>query len=87
MEVNIKQRMSDGLRITDFNRSFFVDREEALRLELSLNKSAWGYQWSNIGQELFEYHTQKNEFITVITLTEEQFNILLAFRNRRRNSS
>jgi hypothetical protein len=79
--------MSGGLRMTDCNRSFFVDREQALRLELSLNKSARGHQWSNIGQELFDYHTKKNEFIIVIILTEEQYDTLLAFRNRRRYSS
>jgi hypothetical protein len=64
------------LTITDTCRIFAVTHEEALRLELKLNKTSMGHKWSYIGDILFDYASMTNDAKQQLTVTMEQFALL-----------
>lgn len=64
------------LCITDMTSWFFLEPEEAIDLELRLNKTIYGRPWSFIGDHLFNYARKKN-VSTSLVVTKDQFSVLL----------
>jgi hypothetical protein len=62
----------DVLTITDGVQSIKVKKEEAIRMELNLNKSKYKREWIHLGDILFEFGSNKKD-ISVLTVTTEQF--------------
>ena len=62
----------DVLTITDGVQSIKVKKEEAIRMELNLNKSKYNREWIHLGDALFEFGSNKKD-ISVLTVTTEQF--------------
>lgn len=68
------------LLIDTLDNSFSVTRQEALKLELSLNLSKYGKEWKHIGDKLYCFYTgDTNE--NKILLTPYQFNYLINLLN------
>jgi len=62
----------DILTITDRIQLIKVKKEEAIRMELNLNKSQHKREWIYLGDALFEFGSNKKD-ISVLTVTTEQF--------------
>jgi hypothetical protein len=62
----------DVLTITDGIQLIKVKKEEAIRMELNLNKSQHKREWIHLGDALFEFGSNKKD-ISVLTVTTEQF--------------
>ena len=62
----------DVLTITDGIQLIKVKKEEAIRMELNLNKSQYKREWIHLGDALFEFGSNKKD-INVLTVTTEQF--------------
>ena len=63
------------LRITSGEEFYAVDRATAIRLELALNKSIYGFTWSRIGDALYTFgggYPSPEE----LRVTPEQFSFL-----------
>ena len=62
----------DVLKITDGEQSIKVNKKEAIRMELNLNKSQHKREWIHLGDALFDFGSNKKD-ISVLTVTNEQF--------------
>jgi hypothetical protein len=62
----------DVLTVTDGVQLIKVKKEEAIRMELNLNKSKHKREWIHLGDALFEFGSNKKD-ISVLTVTTEQF--------------
>jgi hypothetical protein len=60
------------LTITDGLCSLKVNKKEAIRMELNLNKSQHKREWIHLGDALFDFGSNKKD-ISVLTVTTEQF--------------
>jgi hypothetical protein len=60
------------LTITDGLCSLKVNKKEAIRMELNLNKSQHKREWIHLGDALFEFGSNKKD-ISILTVTTEQF--------------
>jgi len=65
--------MDEFLTVTDGTRQLLVNRGDAIRLELKLNKSPFGFKWSAVGDVLFNFGSSKQDASTKLAVTEEQF--------------
>ena len=63
------------LNITDRNRSFMLNTEESLDLELKLNVTQYGHHWKSIGDVLYDHAIKKISDYNLI-VTNEQYNFL-----------
>lgn len=63
----------DVLKITDGEQSIKVNRQDAIRMELKLNKSDNKRTWIHIGDALFDFGSNKKDGPTILKVTEEQF--------------
>jgi hypothetical protein len=63
----------DVLKITDGEQSIKVNRQDAIRMELKLNKSDNKRTWIDIGDALFDFGSNKKDGSTILKVTEEQF--------------
>ena len=70
----------DVLKITDGAQSIKVNKGDAIRMELKLNKSEHKRTWIHIGDALFEYGSKNNGSVT-LKVTEEQFVFLEEMHN------
>jgi len=77
------------LTITDGLCSLKVNKKEAIRMELNLNKSQHKREWIHLGDALFDFGSNKKD-ISVLTVTTEQylfleelFNMLDYYRETR----
>ena len=68
--------MDELLTVTDGTRQLKVNRGDAIRLELKLNKSPNGFKWSAIGDVLFNFGSSKNGAATLLNVTDEQYSYL-----------
>ena len=59
----------------DDKKSLFLTKQQALQLELELNKSEKGHEWKDIGDKLYNFyiHTITNSTLLV---SEEQYDYL-----------
>ena len=55
--------------------SLSLNSEQARSMELKLNTSTKGHIWKEIGDYLFDFHTEKTDN-TIHHITLEQFNFL-----------
>ena len=62
----------DVLKITDGAQSIKVNKGDAIRMELKLNKSENKRTWIHIGDALFDFGSNKKE-ATILTVTTEQY--------------
>ena len=62
----------DVLKITDGAQSIKVNKGDAIRMELKLNKSEHKRAWIHIGDALFDFGSNKKE-ATILTVTTEQY--------------
>ena len=62
----------DVLTITDGIQLIKVKKEEAIRMELNLNKTEHNRTWIHIGDALFEFGSNKKD-ISILTVSTEQF--------------
>jgi hypothetical protein len=62
----------DVLKITDGEQSIKINKGDAIRMELKLNKSDNKRTWIHIGDSLFDFGSNKKD-ISVLTVTTEQF--------------
>ena len=67
--------------------SYMLKKNEAYTMEIELNKSPYGHKWSEIGDKLYNYATNKKE-IKTLTITSIQFGYLiqLLINHNKRNS-
>jgi hypothetical protein len=70
----------DVLKITDGEQSIKVNKKEAIRMELNLNKSKHKREWIHLGDALFDFGSNKKD-ISVLTVTNEQFLFLKELYN------
>jgi hypothetical protein len=62
----------DVLTITDGIQLIKVKKEEAIRMELNLNKTEHNRTWIHLGDALFEFGSNKKD-ISILTVSTEQF--------------
>ena len=62
----------DVLKITDGGQSINVNKGDAIRMELKLNKTEHKRTWIHIGDALFDFGSNKKE-ATILTVTSEQY--------------
>jgi hypothetical protein len=62
----------DVLKITDGEQSIRVNKGDAIRMELKLNKTEHKRTWIDIGDALFDFGSNKKD-ISVLTVTTDQF--------------
>jgi hypothetical protein len=62
----------DVLKITDGEQAIKVNKGDAIRMELKLNKTEHKRTWIHIGDALFDFGSNKKE-VNVLTVTTEQF--------------
>ena len=62
----------DVLKITDGAQSIKVNKGDAIRMELKLNKSENKRTWIHIGDALFDFGSNKKE-ATILNVTTEQY--------------
>ena len=68
--------MSNILVFTDQNNNLFkVDKNTALKLEVSLNLTEYGKTWREIGDILYNFAAGRNTDL-LVTITNEQLNYL-----------
>ena len=68
--------MSNILVFTDQNNNLFkVDKNTALKLEVSLNLTEYGKTWREIGDILYNFAIGRNTDL-LVTITNEQLNYL-----------
>ena len=63
----------DVLKITDGEQSIKVNKGDAIRMELKLNKSEHKRSWIHIGDALFDFGSNKKEALNILTVTSEQY--------------
>ena len=61
------------LIITDGLCSLKVNKKDAIRMELNLNKSQHKREWIHLGDALFAFGSNKKDAPTLLTVTTEQF--------------
>ena len=67
--------MSNILVFTDQNNNLFkVDKNTALKLEVSLNLTEYGKTWREIGDILYNFAGRNTDLL--VTITNEQLNYL-----------
>ena len=62
----------DVLKITDGEQAIKVNKGDAIRMELKINKSEHKSAWIHIGDALFDFGSNKKE-ATILTVTTEQY--------------
>ena len=67
--------MEPLLEITDTNQSFHVNQKEAIMIELKLNISQYGNQWSKLGDALYNFGSKKDSN-TLLKVTTDQYQYL-----------
>ena len=67
----------------DGKHRFTLEKKECIPLELKLNVSSKGREWSHIGTILFEFATEKPKALTSITLTDAQYEFLIMLMGKR----
>ena len=66
------------LRITDSEHAFEIEKEEAIQLELKLNVTQYGKQWSYIGDKLYAFGSgSESDDIFVVSAQQYAFLELL----------
>ena len=65
--------MDELLTVTDGTRQLKINKGDAIRLELKLNKSPYGFKWSAVGDALFNFGTDKKEAVKLLHVTNEQY--------------
>ena len=63
---------------SDPTRSMSISRPIALHLELKLNLSEYGHTWSHIGDDLFNFMSEKS-MKESIKITGKQFDVLSSY--------
>lgn len=72
------------LNITDNLRSFMVNTEESLDLELKLNVTQYGHQWKSIGDILYDHAIQKiMDYNLIVTFEQYTFLEMLLTKTRK----
>ena len=62
----------DVLKITDGEQAIKVNKGDAIRMELKINKSEHKRAWIHIGDALFDFGSNKKE-ATILNVTTEQY--------------
>jgi hypothetical protein len=73
--------MDEFLTVTDETRQLKVNRGDAIRVELKLNTSQYGFKWVSIGDALFSFGSKKADALNILTVTKEQFDYLEEVHN------
>lgn len=63
----------DVLKITDGEQAIKVNKGDAIRMELKLNKTEHQRTWIHIGDTLFDFGSNKKEALNVLNVTAEQY--------------
>lgn len=63
----------DVLKITDGEQAIKVNKGDAIRMELKLNKTEHQRTWIHIGDALFDFGSNKKEALNVLNVTAEQY--------------
>ena len=71
----------DVLKITDGAQSIKVNKGDAIRMELKLNKSEHKRTWIHIGDALFDFGSNKKDALNILKVTEEQYLFLEEMHN------
>ena len=71
----------DVLKITDGGQSINVNKGDAIRMELKLNKTEHKLTWIHIGDALFDFGSNKKDASNILTVTTEQFLFLEEMHN------
>lgn len=71
------------LTVTNTDASFTLTEAESVHLELKLNVTSKGKEWSTLGDHLFAYGTGKSAS-EVLTVNNEQFAFLSLLMTKQR---
>ena len=71
----------DVLKITDGGQSINVNKGDAIRMELKLNKTEHKRTWIHIGDALFDFGSNKKDASNILTVTTEQYLFLEEMHN------
>ena len=72
------------LIIFDGIRKESITSKIALTLELNLNVSKYGHEWSKLGDQLYKYAIKHdNDFEKILNVTAEQFDFLRKLLNQK----
>jgi len=63
-------------KISDGSIYFQLDYDQCIALELKLNVSSKGHEWSHIGSYLYEYGSCQKNAISSITVEPKQYTFL-----------
>ena len=63
------------LYITNTERSFAVEKDRCIRMELELNVSPYGTEWSHLGDHLYTYGTG-GECANILIVNNYQYDYL-----------
>ena len=70
------------MELLSANRSpLLLTPAEAIQLELKLNVTRNGHAWSDIGDALFDFGTNKANAVSKIVVTDEQFDFLVRIKS------
>jgi hypothetical protein len=61
--------------------NFYVDQAESIRFELAINVSSKAYQWSHVGDFLYQYGSQPDKEEELV-VSDEQFVFLTELREK-----
>jgi hypothetical protein len=68
--------MDEFLTVTDETRQLKINCGDAIRVELKLNTSPFGFKWSSIGDALFNFGSKKTDASNILIVDKEQFTYL-----------
>jgi len=69
-----------SIKLTDGSNNYInINPKQSIDLELKLNVSPYGHQWSKIGDQLYKFGIGNN--MDVILVTNEQFKYLNDLHN------
>lgn len=69
------------LTVRDNNERFELNEKESISLELKLNVTSKGKEWSKIGDHLYNFGT-KQDCVEVLIVTTEQLSFLQLLMSR-----
>jgi predicted oxidoreductase len=87
MEINLMaNNMEISLCVTDMTQWFFLDPDEASKIEAKFKQTEHFQEWSYIGDHLLKYALKKT-VDTVLVVTKEQYTVLVSLIPKEKAST
>ena len=66
----------DKIKIINGTDHFFLNKHESINLEIKLNVTKYGKDWSHIGDDLYNFGICKKDSKNIINVSKEQYSFL-----------